>query len=52
MKKYRFLILVSIAISFQTGVNAASADTISVYSKALHKNSKCVIIISLQTDNI
>jgi len=45
MKKYRFLILVSIAISFQTVVNAASADTISVYSKALHKNSKCVIII-------
>ncbi|MEO5909218.1 MAG: hypothetical protein ABIR50_08335 [Ginsengibacter sp.] len=39
----RFLFLV-IAFSFQTIANAASVDTINIYSNAMHKRSKCVII--------
>jgi hypothetical protein len=44
MKKYQKLLLLVIAISFQTFASAASVDTINIYSNAMHKSSKCVII--------
>lgn len=45
MKKYQILLFFLIAISLQTTVNAASVDTINIYSNAMHKNSECVIIL-------
>jgi len=45
MKNYQRLLFVLILISLQTIVKAASVDTVNIYSKAMHKNSKCVIIL-------
>jgi S-formylglutathione hydrolase FrmB len=45
MKKYQKLLFLFVAISFQTIANAASVDTINIYSNAMHKSSKCVIIL-------
>jgi S-formylglutathione hydrolase FrmB len=45
MRRYQKLLFLFVAISFQTIANAASVDTINVYSNAMHKSSKCVIIL-------
>ena len=45
MKKYQKLLFFLIVIFFQTIANAASVDTINIYSDAMHKSSKCVIVL-------
>ena len=45
MKKYRRYLLVFIAIGVSTIIKGASVDTISIYSNAMHKQSKCVVVL-------
>ncbi len=45
MKKYQKLILLLIVFLVSKTINAASVDTISIYSSAMHKASKCVVVI-------
>ena len=45
MKNYKSVLLLLIVISFQKFTNAASVDTVNIYSAAMHKSSKCVVIL-------
>jgi S-formylglutathione hydrolase FrmB len=45
MKNYKSILLLLIAVSFQKFTNAASVDTVNIYSAAMHKSSKCVVIL-------
>jgi S-formylglutathione hydrolase FrmB len=45
MKKHQKLLLLLIAFCFQYAANAATVDTINIYSKAMQKFSKCVVIL-------
>jgi S-formylglutathione hydrolase FrmB len=45
MKKYQKLIFILPAILLHVVAKAASVDTINIYSAAMHKSSKCVIVL-------
>lgn len=45
MKNFSKYLFVLIAFSFQANVNAASVDTINIYSKSMKRSSKCVVIL-------
>lgn len=45
MKKYQKFLFLFISILLQSFVKAASVDTINIYSNAMHKNIKCVVIL-------
>jgi S-formylglutathione hydrolase FrmB len=45
MKKYLIILSFLSLVSAGTSVQAASVDTVSIYSRAMHKSSKCVVIL-------
>lgn len=45
MKHYKSILFLLIAISFQKFTSAALVDTVNIYSAAMHKSSKCVVIL-------
>lgn len=52
MKKYQKFLIIIIAIFVQNLANAASVDTINVYSKAMNRVSKCVVILPESYKNV
>jgi S-formylglutathione hydrolase FrmB len=53
MKKYRRYLLFFIAIGASALIKAASVDTVNIYSSAMHKQNKCVVVLpeSYQKNN-
>jgi len=45
MKKYRNYLFLLIAVSLSTILHAASVDTVNIHSDAMHKYSKCVVVL-------
>lgn len=45
MKKYRNYLFLLIAVSLSTILHAASVDTVNIYSDAMQKYSKCVVVL-------
>jgi S-formylglutathione hydrolase FrmB len=45
MKKNKMKLLVLIGVFLQTIASAASVDTVNIFSKAMHLNKKCVVVL-------
>jgi S-formylglutathione hydrolase FrmB len=45
MKKYQKIIFLLFAVLFYAAAEAASVDTVNIYSAAMHTSSKCVVIL-------
>ncbi|MDP4284412.1 MAG: alpha/beta hydrolase family protein [Bacteroidota bacterium] len=51
MKKYQKFVFILALVFLQTTLKAASVDTVSIYSTAMHTNSKCIVILPQSYNN-